>query len=175
LTRRINARPLASDQPESLAQHGTDDPAFERMYGLDNGLDTFQVRTMTQATVRLLKDTPDQLFTNLDGRDAAVWLMPAFVAAAGPELTSLILRLPWSIALSESGDARLLAALETQDVALHEMPRFAKSLNFNCTKLEKAAWLNLTFAANVRQRWGVSGARPGIGGSGAGEQGTSDL
>lgn len=70
---------------------------------------------MASATIRLLEDAPDQLFTNLDGRDAAVWLMPAFAAAAGPDLTARLLRLPWSLVLSEAGDTPLLAALEAQE------------------------------------------------------------
>lgn len=70
---------------------------------------------MTSSIIRRLDDAPDQLFTSLDGRDVAVWLMPAFAAAAGPDLTARILGLPWSMALSEVGDARLLAALEAQE------------------------------------------------------------
>lgn len=70
---------------------------------------------MTFATIRRIEDAPDQLFTNLDGRDAAVWLMPAYAAAAGPHATARILGLPWSLVLSEAGDAPLLAALEAQE------------------------------------------------------------
>ena len=70
---------------------------------------------MTSVTIRSLNDVPDQLLTDLDGRDAAVWLMPAFVTSAGPVMTARILGLPWSVVLSESGDAPLLAALEVQE------------------------------------------------------------
>ena len=85
------------------------------MLGLDSRRRHAEAWLVTSATVRLIEDVPDQLLTNLDGRDGAVWLMPAFAAAAGPDLTARILGLPWSLGLSEAGDAPLLAALEAQE------------------------------------------------------------
>ena len=84
--------------------------------------ETLKVCPMTSATIRLLNDAPDQLLANLDGRDAAVWLMPAFAAAAGPNVTARILGLPWNLVLSEAGDAPLLAALEAQEEADDPLP-----------------------------------------------------
>ncbi len=70
---------------------------------------------MALGNVRVLEDAPDQLLNNLDSRDAAVWLLPGFAAAGGPDVTALILRLPWCLVLSEAGDAPLLAALEAPE------------------------------------------------------------
>lgn len=70
---------------------------------------------MTDARIRLLPDAPDQLLTALDARDVAVWVMPAFSEAAGPEITAKVLKLPWSFVLSEVSDLPLLVALDEQE------------------------------------------------------------
>lgn len=70
---------------------------------------------MNDARLRILQAAPDQLLADLDARDVAVWLMPAFAEAAGPEIAAQVLKLPWSLVLSEVGDASLLTALDDQE------------------------------------------------------------
>lgn len=83
--------------------------------GMDNNVFRGEDEPMMAAVVRQLEDAPDHLLLELDGRDAAVWLLPGFVAAAGPDLTARLLKLPWNLVLSEARDAPLLAALEAQE------------------------------------------------------------
>lgn len=59
-----------------------------------------------------LNNLPVPLLSHIDSRDAAVWVLEPFVAEAGGVAVGDVMRLPWRVALSESSDPTLLAALE---------------------------------------------------------------
>ena len=70
---------------------------------------------MSNRSVLIQSEASASLFTELDARDAAVWLLPSFVEAAGIGETARILGLPWGFVLSEASDEALLEALEAPE------------------------------------------------------------
>lgn len=60
------------------------------------------------ATIHL----PTPLLSQLDNRDAALWLSGSEVEGLDPDTTAGLFRLPWNIVLSESADGGLLAKLD---------------------------------------------------------------
>ena len=62
--------------------------------------------------VLVQSEAPESLFTELDTRNVAVWLLSSFVESAGVEATADLVGLPWGLVLSETSDEALLNALE---------------------------------------------------------------